>query len=145
MKDKIFFDTNVLVYAHDRSAPAKQAKAQDLLRAGLSSGRAWLSAQVLGELYVVLTRRIATPMDAGEAIEIVQALGKLEVVEIGVVAVNLALHYTVRGGIGYWDALIVAAARLAGCTAVYTEDLTDGQVFDTVMIVNPFAAARRSG
>ena len=44
-------------------------------------------------------------------------------------------------GIGYWDGLIVAAARLAQCTMLYTEDLRDGQTFDTVRIVNPFAAA----
>jgi predicted nucleic acid-binding protein len=142
MKDRIFFDTNVLVYAHDRSDPLKQSAAQELLLAGLSSGCAYLSAQVLGELFVVLTRKISNPMTAGEAIEIVQALGKLEVVEIGVLAVNLALHYVVQGRIGYWDALIVAAARLSGCSTLYTEDLTEGQAFDTVTIVNPFAVAR---
>jgi predicted nucleic acid-binding protein len=140
MTDRIFLDTNVLVYAYDTSDLSKQAKARDLIRAGLSSANAYVSAQVLGELYVVLTRRIARPMPSAEAIEVVRVAGKLEVVEIGVVAVSLALHYLARGGISYWDALIVAAARLAGCVSVLTEDLKDGQVFDSVTVVNPFVA-----
>ncbi len=137
--DRVFLDTNVLVYAYDTSAPAKQKRAEDLLRGGLRSGRANVSTQVLGELFVVLTRKIPQPLDTADAIAVVQGIGKLEVVEIGILAVNLALHYAAGNVLSYWDALIVAAARLGGCSILLTEDMSAGQTFDTVTVENPFA------
>jgi len=98
-----------------------------------------VSAQVLGELFVVLTRKIPRPLTTPEAIAVVQGVGKLEVVEIGVLAVNLALHYAAGGMFSYWDALIVAAARLGGCSMLLSEDMKAGQAFDTVTVSNPFA------
>lgn len=135
---KTFLDTNVVVYAYDAAEPAKQSAAQQLLRDGARSGNVCISAQVLGEVFVVLTRKLPQPLGQGEAVDAVHALSKLEVVEIGVLAVNLALHYALRGGISYWDALIVAAARLGNCESLLTEDLRAGQVFDTVTVRNPF-------
>ena len=138
-KDRVFLDTNVLIYAYDVSEPAKQKRAQDLLRTGLRSGQTYVSAQVLGEVFVVLTRKILQPMTTSDAIAVVQGIGKLEVVEIGVLAVNLALHLVASGALSYWDALIVAAARLGGCSILFSEDMNAGQTFDTVAIANPFA------
>lgn len=139
MKDSVFLDTNVLVHAYDTSEPAKQKKAQELLRSGLRLGRTFVSAQVLGELFVVLTRKIPEPLATSEAIAVVQGIAKLEVVEIGVLAVNLALHYAAGGTLSYWDALIVAAARLGGCSILLSEDMTAGQTIDSVTVANPFA------
>ena len=93
MSDRIFLDTNVLVYAYDTSDPLKQKRAQDILRSGMLSGSALVSAQVLGELFVVLTRKIPQPLMIADAIGVVRALEKLDVVETGVLAVNLALAY----------------------------------------------------
>ena len=138
MNDRIFLDTNVLMYAYDSSDPLKQKTAREILRSGLLSGSACVSAQVLGELFVVLTRKIPNPMTVAEATAVVQALGRLEVVETGFLAVNLALHILMKAEIAYWDALIVAVARAGGCATVFSEDLTDGQVFDGVTVVNPF-------
>jgi predicted nucleic acid-binding protein len=137
-KDRVFLDTNVIVYAYDTLEPAKQKRAQDLLRTGLPSGRTYVSAQVLGELFVVLTRKIARPLAIAEAITVVQGIGKLEVVEIGVLAVNLAMHYAAGGALSYWDALIVAAARLGECATLLSEDISTGLTFDTVTVSNPF-------
>lgn len=44
-----------------------------------------------------------------------------------------------RSGLAFWDALIVAAARSAGCDALLTEDLQDGQDLDGLVVVDPFA------
>ena len=43
-----------------------------------------------------------------------------------------------RNNISYWDAAIVAAARILGCDAVYSEDLNQGQSYDGVVVLNPF-------
>jgi predicted nucleic acid-binding protein len=141
MSDRIFLDTNVLVYAYDSSDPLKQKRAQEILRSGMLSGSACVSAQVLGELFVVLTRKIPHPLTTAHAIGVVRALGKLDVVETGFLAVNLAVHIVMKTGIAYWDALIIAVARSAGCSFVFTEGLTNGQAFDGVTVVNPFVPA----
>jgi predicted nucleic acid-binding protein len=138
MEDKIFLDTNIVVYAHDSSDPAKQARAQEILRDGMISGRMCVSAQVLGELFVVLTRKIAAPLEAEAAARIIGVIGKLEVVDLGLLAVRLALHIVMLGGISYWDALILAAAKLGGCSTVYSEDLAEGRLFGSVRVENPF-------
>ena len=52
--------------------------------------------------------------------------------------VDLALDLTHRFRIGYFDALILAAARLAGCDVVYSEDLKDGEDYGGVRVENPF-------
>jgi predicted nucleic acid-binding protein len=138
-RDRVFLDTNVLVYAYDSSEPVKQKLAQELLRTGLRSGLSCVSAQVLGELFVVLTRKIPQTLPIADGIAVVQGIGKLDVVDIGTLAVDLALHYAASGKFSYWDALIVAAARLGGCSILLTEDMKAGQTIDTVTVVNPFA------
>ncbi len=139
MSDSVFFDTSVLVYAYDTSDQVKQSSAQALIRDGIRSGTACVSAQVLGELFVVLTRKIPRPLAVAEAVDIVHRVARLEVVDIGILAVNLALHYVSGGGLSYWDALIVAAARLGGCSRLLSEDMAAGTTIDTVTVMNPFA------
>ena len=40
--------------------------------------------------------------------------------------------------VGYYDALILSAARLGGCPVVYSEDLSSGQEYNGVSVQNPF-------
>jgi len=53
MKDKYFFDTNVLVYMQDASDPVKQQKARSLLSTHLSNGSAVISTQCLQEFFLL--------------------------------------------------------------------------------------------
>ena len=138
MAGRAFLDSNIVVYAFDTADPVRHAAAQRMLRDYIRTGNACVSTQVLGEVFVVLTRKVSPPLDPAEAAQVVHALGGFEVVEIGVTTVNLALHYVLGAGISYWDALIVAAARLSECDHLLSEDLNAGQVFDTVTVVNPF-------
>ena len=66
-----FIDTNVLVYAYDSTDLAKQEQAQRVIAEGLTKGEIALSAQVLSEFFVAVTRRIAQPIESAEAREIV--------------------------------------------------------------------------
>jgi predicted nucleic acid-binding protein len=43
-----------------------------------------------------------------------------------------------RYPISHWDSLILASAREADCSVVNTEDLSHGQDFDGVKVINPF-------
>jgi predicted nucleic acid-binding protein len=132
----LFVDTNVVVYAFDRADPAKQRRAIEILEAG---HRLVLSTQVLLEAWWVLTRRLAEPLDEDRAAEAIDRLSELPVISTDSQLVRQAIGTARQHEIAIWDALIVEAARAAGCTHVLSDDLQHGQDFDGVVIENPFA------
>jgi predicted nucleic acid-binding protein len=133
-----FVDSNVLVYRHDRDEPDRQQRAQSVMKAlwQLRAGR--VSTQVLHEFYVVVTRKLATPVDRDLARAEVRQLETWRPVVPTLEVRQRAWSLEDRFALSWWDALIVAAAQHAGCSAVLTEDLQDGQQFDGVHIVDPF-------
>jgi len=138
MTDSIFLDTNILVYAYDKHSPEKQQTAQALLKDGIETESAVLSTQVLGEFFVVVTRKIKNPIAAEEAQKIIALLGVMQIVDIDLALVNQAVENHQKYGISYWDSLIIAAAARAGCKRVMTEDLNHGQEYNSVLVENPF-------
>ncbi len=135
--NRVFFDTNVIVYAHDNSAPAKRDKARKLLLQALADGTGVLSAQVLGETFISLTKKLGVAEESA-ADEILQ-LSAYRVVEVSSSLVLRALDIKSDFQLSYWDALIVAAAEHAGCGTLFSEDLNDGQSYGSVTVKNPFA------
>src|SRR5712692_1868358 len=75
-----FCDTNVIVYAYDTSAGAKHGLARQLLERLWREGVGAVSVQVLQELFVTLTRKIARPLDTPVARGIVADLATWHVV-----------------------------------------------------------------
>lgn len=140
MIDRVFFDTNVLVYAYDKHEPEKRAKAQSMLTEAIQNENGCLSAQVLGEFFTVVTRKIKKPLSAEDAEEVIERLGILLVQEIDSSAVKRAIDTHKRYGISYWDSLILSAAEKAGCAQVQSEDLKNGEEYNGVRVVNPFRA-----
>lgn len=130
-----FLDTNVIAYAYDASAGAKHSTAIDVLS---SQSRAVVSAQVLSEVFSVLTRKLG--LASSVAREVVDRLSALEVVATDARLVREAIDLAITEQISHWDAMIVLAAARAGCDSVLTEDLNNGQVIAGVRIVNPFVA-----
>lgn len=131
----LFLDTNVIVYAFDRADPTKQRVALEALE---GSDRLVVSTQVLLETWWVLTRRLAQPLDENRASEVIDQLCALPVVSTDPQLVLQAIETGRRSGIAIWDALIIEAARVAGCHRVLSEDLHSGQDFDGVVVENPF-------
>ena len=132
----VFLDTNVVVYAFDRADPAKQRIAIEVLE---GSDRLVVSTQVLLESWWVLTRRLAEPLDENQASEVINQLCTLPVVSTDPHLVQQAIQTCTQFDIAVWDALIIEAARAAGCRRVLSEDLHTGQDFVGVVIENPFA------
>lgn len=135
----LFVDTNVLVYSADPGMGQKHERARAWLEhmSGEPSGR--LSYQVLQEYYVTVTRKLTPPMDPGEARDDVRGLLAWDPVVIDGPVLESAWGVQDRFGLSFWDALIVAAAKAAGCERLLTEDLQDGQDLDGVVVVDPFA------
>ena len=138
MADRTFIDTNVLVYAFDRGDPIKRAQALELLGTGIEEQTAVVSAQVLGEFFNTVTRRISDPLSAEQAQEAVDVISTLPVVALDLALVRRAIGTQMRYQISYWDALIVAAAESADCTRILTEDLNPEQAYHGIVVVNPF-------
>ena len=135
-----FCDTNVIVYAYDSTAGAKHDRAQALLERLWLDGKGALSVQVLQELFVTLTRKVARPVDPGEARAIVADLATWSLVQPAASDVLAAIDATIRWQLPFWDAMILTAAQRAGAAVLWSEDFSDGQRFDAVTVRNPFAA-----
>lgn len=137
--DKSFVDTNVLVYAFDRSDPGRQQRAAELLSDLLERKAAVLSVQVLREFYVVVRHKIAVPISHDQACSIISSLAVLHVIDDTLPLLEEGLEVCHENQLSLWDALIVVAARAGGCAVLYTEDLTHGQVIRGIQVKNPFA------
>jgi predicted nucleic acid-binding protein len=134
-----FVAPNVLAYAHDRSETRKQPVARARLEALWRDGTGTLSTQVLQELYVVATRRLAPPMDRTTARKLVALYAAWPVVQVDVPLILAASELEERHTLSFWDALIVEAARRSGATRLLTEDLQAGRQIGGVRVENPFA------
>ena len=139
MNDRFFVDTNILVYAHDRSAGLKHRRASLLLEQLWQSGAGVISTQVLQEFCVSLRRKSQRPLSLEELRDIVQDYLKWEVVVNGPESIVGALEFEARYRISFWDALILQAAETAGATVLYSEDLASGQLYRAVQVIDPFA------
>ncbi len=138
---RTFVDTNVWVYTHDAGDPAKRNRAREVLEADPDG--LWTSAQVMGELYVTLTRKLAARMSPAAAGAVVHGLARLHVAPLGAAEVEDAIAISDRHQVSYWDALLLATARSVGCERLLTEDMASGAVIAGVRVEDPFVAPSR--
>ena len=138
MAHRVFLDTNILIYAHDRSAGAKRKRAHELVSQLWASGNGVISTQVLQELCINLRRKTSPHLSADEVRKVVRDYLSWEVVVNGAESVLGALDIEARYKISFWDALILQAAENSGAAILFSEDLSPGQKYGTVRVVNPF-------
>jgi predicted nucleic acid-binding protein len=141
MSDRVFVDTNVLVYAHDVSTGAKHEKARLLVERLWQDRIGAVSTQVLQELYVSLRRKAGRPLASEEARALVADYLRWDVVVNSGESILDAIALEQRYGISFWDALVVQSARACGAEVLYSEDLGDGQLYDSVRVVSPFGSS----
>jgi predicted nucleic acid-binding protein len=137
MSDKRFVDTNILVYAHDRSKGAKHSRARALIEELWNSGLGVISTQVLQELCVNLRRKCDPPLSADETRSLIQDYSGWDVVVNTPESVLQALELESQHRISFWDALILQAAESAGAEILYSEDLSHRQRYGTIRVINP--------
>jgi predicted nucleic acid-binding protein len=137
----VFVDTNVLVYARDASEPAKQPQAAAWVEHLWRTRTARLSFQVLQEYYATTTGKLRPGLTPEQARADVRDLLAWRPVSVGTQLLEAGWGVEDRFGLSCWDALIVAAARIAGCDYLLTEDLQHGADFDGLRVVDPFRAA----
>jgi predicted nucleic acid-binding protein len=136
MSARTFLDTNVLVYAFDDAEPQKRDRARALLAA--PPAPLVISTQVIGEFYVVVTRKLARPLPDRDAAAAVEQLMRFPVMPVDAQLTVAAVRTSQAAQLSYWDALIIESAKASGCDRLLTEDLTDGSTLRSVRIENPF-------
>jgi predicted nucleic acid-binding protein len=139
MSVECFLDTNILVYAISSAEAdaAKKTKALELIQRSDFG----LSAQVLQEFYVAVTRRIRTPLAPDLAVALMEEYRVFPTVATDYPLIVRAVELSLRYGISYWDAAILAAAEALEAPTLYTEDLSHGQRYGDVRVLNPFVEA----
>lgn len=136
MSVECFLDTNILVYAAaGRGAEERKRKrALELIE----NEEVGLSAQVLQEFYVTVTRKIEVKLSAEKALEWIEQLDAFPCLAVDASLVKIAAEISERYQISYWDGAIVAAADALGATNLYSEDLSYEQQYGAVRVTNPF-------
>jgi predicted nucleic acid-binding protein len=133
-----FFDSNILVYAHDPGQAAKRSVARALIAEAIGGDSFVISTQCLLEFYATAMRRKL--LGAGEALALVTLWAQQDTVPgtPELLLRGLELHQAHSLSIG--DAMIVEAAQEARCEVLLSEDLQHGRRFGWLEVVNPFLA-----
>lgn len=131
-----FVDTNVLVYAHDRSQGSRHHLAVELLSRLVEEGTGALSIQVLAEFYSAATRKLGMPLQ--EAEEILADLAGWIIHRPDHATLLRASRLQRRYRTAWWDALILQSAIELESSILWTEDFSAGQHYGPVTVRNPF-------
>ena len=126
-----FIDTNVLLYLLSGDASRADRAEEELAAGGI------VSVQVLNEFASVASRKL--DLSLAEVREVLAAVrATCAIVPVTEETHDLGLQIAQRHKLSVWDAMILAAAKLAGCRIVLTEDMRHGQVLSGLRLRNPF-------
>jgi predicted nucleic acid-binding protein len=137
MSDPHFIDANILLYSISRDP--SEARKRDIAEGILDRSEGVMSVQVLQEFYVQATR--ATRKDALNheiAVGLIETWTRFTILELTMPTLMAALEIKKKHRFSYWDSAIIAAARMAGCRTLYSEDMSHGRDVDGVLILDPF-------
>ena len=136
MPARSFFDTNVLIYADDKAAPAKQRRALDLIVEHRRARTGVVSLQVLQEYFVAVTRKLH--VESSIARRKVELLAEFHVAAPDVSDILAAIDLHRLHNLSFWDALVIRSAKQSGCTVLFSENMQHARNLDGLQIVNPF-------
>ncbi|CAD5282828.1 PIN domain-containing protein [Imperialibacter sp. EC-SDR9] len=136
MNDKIFFDSNILIYAYSKNEIEKQAVSRNLI----TKFNSYISTQVLQELTNIITRKFHFTFDDTQK-AIIECCQNNRVFTNTDAIILKSCQLAFRYKFSFFDSLIIASAIESDCKILYSEDLQSGQVIEeTVTIVNPFVS-----
>lgn len=139
MSVKHFVDTNILLYARDTSETRKQPVAEALIRELWETRSGCISMQVLNEYYVNVTQKLQPGLTKAEAWSDLEALRAWEPIPISFPLLARGYHIQTQYELSWRASLIVAAAVDSNCKEILSEDLSSGQVYEGIPVINPFS------
>ena len=135
-------DSNVLVHTVDRDADANRRELALALMARAAMSDCVLTLQALAEFFAATTRkRLLRPEEASALVD--DWLAVFPVAPNAADDLVEAMDARERFSISFWDAMLWATARRAGCSAILSEDFQDGRSLRGVRFVNPFLPENR--
>ncbi|MEW5803968.1 MAG: PIN domain-containing protein [bacterium] len=139
MKDRFFLDTNIIIYSFDVTDRDKAQRAKQLISEALNSKNGCIGTQAIQEFLNVATRKFERPLSIQDCrIYLQKVLFPLCEVYPDSDLYELGLDIQSETGYSFYDSMIIAAAKKANCSIIYSEDLQDGHRIQRVKIVNPF-------
>ncbi len=140
MIDKIFLDTNILVYLFDKTEKQKQSRAKELIAEYISGAKVIISVQVINEFINITSKKITFPISLSKQKEIIEFLNDLFIISSLTFDITLrAIETAGRYQLSYWDSLIISSALDSTCNILFSEDMQNGLLIDgKLKIVNPF-------
>ncbi|NJO18279.1 MAG: PIN domain-containing protein [Thioploca sp.] len=134
MKDKVFFDSNLWIYAYSKTD--KSPTVIELIDQHFDN--TIISSQVLSECFNVLTRKKLK--NAEQAQQIIEDIATFsQVADISKHSVAYAIRIHLKYKYAYYDSLIIASALENHCVILYSEDMQHQQMIDSQLkIINPF-------
>lgn len=140
MIDRIFFDTNMIVYLYDLRDPIKRKKITRLLHGLIDKARLIISSQVINEFINYSTKKIVNEISEKELSENLLFLNELFVISPLSFSTSMeAIKIKKRYKYSFWDSLIIASALESDCNFLFTEDLQNAQILNSKLkIINPF-------
>jgi len=133
-----FIDTNILVYAYDLSAGHKRETARNLIEDCWKNQNGCLSVQVLQEFYVTTTQKIPQPLNRQTARQIISDFSSWKIYTPNANDVLHAIDIQDEYSVSFWDAMILQSALRLGCNNLWSEDLSHGQSYRSLSVINPF-------
>lgn len=137
--DRVFVDTNIIIYAYTASVDWKHKIAMEMMKDLWKTGLGVLSTQVLQEFFVVVTKKIQNPLDIKSAKEIVTDLLTWNIIINDGASILKAIELHKNYRCSFWDAMIIEAAIRGRCTTLLSEDLSNRQIMNGITIKNPFS------
>lgn len=133
--EKIFIDTNIIVYANDESNLQKQKTAISTITQLMMQRNGVISTQVLQEYAYIAFKKLNQQQDV--VLRQIRLLESLEVVNQTADQIRRAIEIMHVYKIGFWDSCIISNAEFANCSEIYSEDLNTGQFYSGIQIINP--------
>ena len=138
MKEKVFIDSNIFIYAYTSDDEQKHSIARDLLRTSVLDNEIVLSVQILNEFYSVMARykypHHKIKLCLNEIIE------QVKVMPLELETIQQCIFIKEKYCYSWWDSLVLVSALENDCTVIYSEDLQSEQIIENKLrIINPFA------
>jgi predicted nucleic acid-binding protein len=134
--ERFSIDANIFVYAVDRNTPVRQKRAREVVSAA-ARRECVVTLQTLGEFFRAATRKRMA--DAAFARRMIEAWrGLFSIASATEVDLLAAIAAQQPHSISFWDAMLLATCRSAGCSTLFSEDQQHGGQILGVTILNPF-------
>lgn len=135
MRDNVFIDSNVIIYAYSEDEPKKQAIVKDLLN---QHENLYISTQTINEFVNVTTKK--KMLDHDQVSAVVEELFEMfSVIHLDQSIIQNAIVFAKKHRYSYFDSLMIGSALAANCTVLYSEDMHHGHIIESnLKLINPF-------